>query len=80
MTLQGLRYAPYEELAGSPNVVVDGAPTDGTVLGLTHWPHVPVPPGLEADLSAEMAVAYLSRFDLHGAAERSRTTTSIRTD
>lgn len=64
-----LRYVPYEELAGRDNVVVDGSPTEGTVLSLSHWPQLPIRPGLKADLSAEMAMAYLDRFDLHGSAE-----------
>jgi hypothetical protein len=64
-----LRYAPYDDLAGRPNVIVDGSATDGTVLCLSHWPNTPVPAGLEADLSAQMALAYLSRFDLHAPAE-----------
>jgi len=63
------RYVPYEELAGRDNVVVDGSPAEGTVLSLSHWPHLSIPPGLEADLSAEMALAYLDRFDLHASAE-----------
>ncbi len=49
-------------------MVVDGSPTDGTVLCLSHWPGIAVAPGLEADLSAEMALAYLGRFDRHGGA------------
>ena len=69
MTVRGLRYVPYQDLAGSPNVIVDGAATDGTILSLSHWPHVPIPSGLGADLSAEMAIAYLGRFDRHGPAE-----------
>src|SRR5258706_4535933 len=64
-----LLYVSYDELAGRPNVIVDGSPAEGTVLSLSHWPHLPVPPGLEADLSAEMALGYLDRFDLHGPAE-----------
>src|SRR5579864_2307899 len=64
-----MHYAPYEEAGGAPNVIVDGAPTTGTVLTLSHWPHSPVPAGLEADLSAEMAFGYLARPDLHGRAE-----------
>jgi hypothetical protein len=67
--MMGLRYAPYDELAGAPNVVVDGSATEGTVLCLSHWPNTPAPPGLEADLSAQMALAYLDRFDRHGSAE-----------
>ena len=68
-TSHRLRYVPYEELAGRDDVVVDGSPTDGTVLSLSHWPHLSIPPGLKADLSAEMALDYLDRFDLHGSAE-----------
>jgi len=63
-----LRFAPYDALAGAANVVVDGSPTEGTVLSLSHWPHSVAPPGLHADLSAQMAFAYLDRFDLHGSA------------
>lgn len=60
-----LRYSPYEELDGRPNVVVDGSPTEGTVLCLSHWPGIAVPPDLAADLSAEMALDYLATFDRH---------------
>lgn len=59
------RYVPYTDLAGTPNVIVDGSTADGTVLTLSHWPHTPVPAGLEADLSAEMAFTFLARPDLH---------------
>jgi len=69
MRQRGLRFVPYDALAGAANVIVDGAPTDGTVLSLSHWPQAVAPPGLQADLSAQMAIAYLDRFDLHGAAE-----------
>jgi hypothetical protein len=64
-----MRYAPYVDVAVEPNVIVDGAPTAATVLTLSHWPHSAVPAGLEADLSAEMALGYLERPDLHGRAE-----------
>jgi hypothetical protein len=64
-----LHYVPYHQMGGSPNVIVDGSPAEGTVLSLSHWPNLPAPPGLEADLSAEMAMAYLDRFDLHGPAQ-----------
>jgi hypothetical protein len=53
-----LRFVPYPELAGRPSVVVDGAPAEGTVLCLTHWPGIECPADLRADLSAEMAFAY----------------------
>jgi len=64
-----LRYAPYQEAGVRPNVIVDGAATTSTVLTLSHWPRSPAPPGLAADLSAQMAFAYLGRADLHGRAE-----------
>jgi len=63
-----LRFVPYGELAGRPNVVVDGSPTEGTVLCLSHWPGIAVPPDLQADLSAEMALRYLGTLDRHDAA------------
>ena len=66
---QRLRFVPYDELAGEPNVIVDGSATDGTVLTLSHWPGTPVPAGFEFDLSIQMALAYLDHWDQHGSAE-----------
>ena len=63
------RYVPYQDLGGIPNVIVDGSATDSTVLTLSHWPNSPVPPGLESDLSAEMAFSFLARSDLHDGTE-----------
>ena len=60
-----LHYVPYADLAGSPNVVSDGSPTDGTLLCLSHWPGIGSPTELTADLSAEMAFLYLDAFDRH---------------
>ena len=48
-----------------PSVVVDGSPAPGTVLCLSHWPGIGSPARFAADLSAEMAFAYLDAFDLH---------------
>jgi hypothetical protein len=64
----GLQFVPYGELAGEPNVVSDGSPTDGTVLCLSHWPGIGSPPEFAADLSAEMAFLYLGAFDRHAGA------------
>ena len=70
MSPTALRYESYEQTADRPNVVVDGSPNAGTVVTLTHWPGYPCPPGMEADLSAQMAFRYLDRgADLHGAAD-----------
>jgi hypothetical protein len=64
-----LRYAPYGDLGPDvPSVVVDGSPAPGTVLCLSHWPGIGSPPEFAADLSAEMAFAYLDSFDRHGGA------------
>jgi hypothetical protein len=67
-TVADFEYVPYHLLEGRPNVIVDGSATEGTVLTLSHWPSSPCPPGLEEDLSAEMAFSYLARLDLHGEA------------
>ena len=39
---------PYGDLAGRPNVIVDGSPAEGTVLCLSHWPGIPTPPEVRA--------------------------------
>src|SRR5438552_11703005 len=66
---RALRYRPYDELDGVPNVIVDGAPAPTTVLTLSHWPHAPFLPGLSADLSAQMAFSYLEGPDPHHPAD-----------
>ncbi|MBL8776373.1 MAG: hypothetical protein JNK12_10590 [Acidimicrobiales bacterium] len=66
MTRAPLSYVPYAELAGRPNVIVDGSAAEGTVLCLSHWPGTPTPADLRADLSAQMAFRYLRSFDRHG--------------
>jgi hypothetical protein len=68
-TSSPLRYAPYGELSGLLSIVVDGSPAEGTVLCLSHWPHIGSPPEFAADLSAQMALLYLVAFDCHGPAE-----------
>lgn len=55
-----MEYVPYgDELAGVPNVVVDGRGNEATVLTLSHWPHNATPPELKADSSTEIVVNYL---------------------
>lgn len=46
-----MRYVPYHRLDGRPNLIVDGSPTDGTVLTETHWPGYPPPAESANDLS-----------------------------
>jgi hypothetical protein len=60
-----MRYVPYGELDGVPNVVVDGARHPDSVLVLSHWPKSGSPKELRADLSAQIAFGYLDRPDRH---------------
>jgi hypothetical protein len=65
-----LRYVRYDDTLDVPNVVVDGSPNPSTVLVLSHWPGMATPPGVEADLSAQIAFRYLDAgADQHGDAE-----------
>lgn len=60
-----MRFVPYDELDGVPNVIVDGAPTSDTVLTLSHWPRMRAPAELRDDLSAQMVFRYLDHPELH---------------
>jgi hypothetical protein len=64
-----LRFVPYQDSHDVPNIVVDGSPNPGTVLTLTHWPAIDQPAGLEADLSAQMAFAYIDGPPSHAPAQ-----------
>ncbi len=59
-----MQFVPYQHLGGQPNLIVDGSPTDGTALAVTHWPGYPPPEEIAADLSAQMAFRLLDRLDL----------------
>ena len=52
-------FVPEEDVRGAPNVVVDGARREGTVLSLSHWPSSGTPAALRADTSAEIVTRYL---------------------
>ena len=58
-------FVPYEALGESPNIIVDGAPNDFTVLTLSHWPKSGTPIELKRDTSAEIAFAYLDTPTFH---------------
>jgi hypothetical protein len=60
-----VHYVAYEELAATPNVIVDGAAGPATVLALSHWPKSGSPEWAKADLLAEMAFRYLDRPERH---------------
>jgi hypothetical protein len=55
-----VKYVPYTKLEGVPNVVVDGAAQQDTVLTLSHWPGSGSPAEFRADTSAEMVLNYLA--------------------
>lgn len=63
------RYRAYGELRDIPHVVVDGSAQPGTELVLSHWPGMPTPDELRADLSAEIAFRYLDHPELQVDAE-----------
>jgi hypothetical protein len=57
---EGAVVVPMEELAGAPNVVVDGPLLDGTVLSLSHWRGSGTPDALRDDTSALIVLRYLA--------------------
>ena len=62
--MRPLRYMRYEELAGTPNVVVDGSSGPDTRLVLSHWPGSPTPDFVRDDLSAQIALRALDHPEL----------------
>lgn len=60
-----MRFIPYDQLDARPNIIVDGAACEGTVLTLSHWPHSHTPAGLLRDTSTETAFAYLDSPQYH---------------
>ncbi len=54
-----LRYVPFDELGTAPNIIVDGAANDHTVLTLSHWPKSGTPRELKRDTSTEIVVEFL---------------------
>ena len=59
-----MRFVAYHRLEGEPNVIVDGSPTAGTVLTVTHWPGYPPPAPVADDLSTQMAFRLLAHPEL----------------
>ncbi len=54
-----VKYVPYSQLGGVPNIIVDGAAQEDTVLTLSHWPGSGSPPEFRADTSTEIVLNYL---------------------
>jgi len=64
-----MRYVPWDDLRGQPNIIVDGFPADGTLITLSHWVGSGSPDEIADDLSTQIAFRYLDRPDLHVPAE-----------
>lgn len=60
-----MKYIPYQKLGTAPNIIVDGAGNDYTVLNLSHWPHSGTPKELKDDLSIQIVFKYLEQNDSH---------------
>jgi hypothetical protein len=60
-----MRYVPWDELHGQPNIIVDGYPAEGTLITLSHWEGSGSPDEIADDLSTQIAFRYLDRPDLH---------------
>jgi hypothetical protein len=58
-----MKYVPYTKLKGVPNVIVDGAASEDTVLTLSHWPGSGSPIAFRADTSTEIVLNYLETPD-----------------
>jgi hypothetical protein len=54
-----MEYIPLDDLDGRPNIIVDGYPTNGTVLTLSHWPDSGTPGPFSDDLSTQIVFHYL---------------------
>jgi uncharacterized protein DUF6687 len=60
-----MQYLPYARVRSVPNVIVDGARTDNTLLTLSHWPKSGTPAELKGDTSAEIVFNYLDTPAFH---------------
>ncbi len=55
-----MKYKAYSKLSGVPNIIVDGAAQEDTVLTLSHWPGSGSPAEFRADTSTEIVLNYLA--------------------
>lgn len=55
-----MKYEAYSKLSGTPNIIVDGAAQEDTVLTLSHWPGSGSPAEFRADTSTEIVLNYLA--------------------
>jgi hypothetical protein len=64
-----MRFVPYVESAAVPNVIVDGAANEKTILTLSHWPKSGSPAALRGDTSTAMVFNYLDAPPFHVGAD-----------
>jgi hypothetical protein len=64
-----MRFLPYSHAAALPNIIIDGAATENTVITLSHWPKSGTPTGLKGDTSAEIVFNYLDAPQCHVSAD-----------
>ncbi|HKT78748.1 MAG TPA: DUF6687 family protein [Vicinamibacterales bacterium] len=64
-----MHFAPYGEINGTPNIIVDGPANMSTVIALSHWARSGTPNELKADTSTEIVFNYLDRPRFHVSAE-----------
>jgi hypothetical protein len=62
-------FLPYSDAQLVPNVIVDGAATQNTVLTLSHWPRSGTPSALKGDTSTAIVFNYLDSPSSHVEAE-----------
>ncbi|PWT86795.1 MAG: hypothetical protein C5B57_00405 [Blastocatellia bacterium] len=60
-----MRFLPYTQVGSIPNVIVDGARTENTVLTLSHWPKSGTPVELKGDTSTAIVFNYLDAPKFH---------------
>jgi hypothetical protein len=60
-----MRFFPYAQASSVPNVIVDGARNEKTVLTLSHWPKSGTPAELKDDTSTAIVFNYLDSLRLH---------------
>ncbi len=60
-----MKFVPYNKVTSVPNVIIDGAATENTVLTLSHWPKSGTPHALKGDTSTEAVFKYLDSPQFH---------------
>jgi len=58
-------YIPWKQLVAEPNIMVDGAAKDGTLITLSHWPKSGTAENLKADSSTDIVFRYLDTPTMH---------------